>query len=232
MKNAPKESMILQKMYGKSSMKYDVYRKTFETFQMLKDIAKEITTSTKKQISKTNPQIAVEYTDMGEFEIRLKFAGDMLVIMMHTNVFEFPREHEVMRTSYVKQDPSRSYCGVIHMYNFLSDSFKYNRTNDVGYLVARLFVNKEEHYMVEGKRQIGLLYNNFVNETINRTALKKVLISAIVYCLDFDLLTPPYDAIKEVSVLEMLENSSNMSIKTGKRLGFRFQVDKDDFVKK
>jgi hypothetical protein len=112
------------------------------------------------------------------------------------------------------------------MYNFLSDSYKYNRVNDVGYLVARIFINREYHYFVEGKRQIGLMYNNFANAKIDRGALKRILETSISYCVDFDLLTPVYDSIKVVSVSEKLENSMNM--KTGKRLGFRFQVDQDD----
>ena len=45
-----------------------------------------------------------------------------------------------MNTSYVKEDKNRSYCGVIHLYNFLADSFKYNRLNDVGYLIGRVFI--------------------------------------------------------------------------------------------
>jgi len=232
MRNNLKEADILKKISEKSSMKQDVYEKTHEIFDMLKDISKEIAESSHKQIKKIDKRINVEYTDSGEFEAQIKIAGDMLVMSMHTNVFEFPRDHEIMQSSYIKKDISRSYCGVIYIYNFLADSLKYNRTNDVGYLVARIFINREYHYMVEGKRQIGLLYNNFINQTIDRPLLKKVLISSILYCLDFDLLTPPYDVMKEVSVFEMLENSNNMNIKTGKRLGFKFQVDQDDFKNK
>jgi hypothetical protein len=81
--------------------------------------------------------------------------------------------------------------------------------------------------MVEGKRQMGLLYNNFIKETIDRDALKQILISAILYSIDFDLLTPPYDTVQEISVMEMNDNSANLSVKTGKRLGFKFQVDSE-----
>jgi len=34
---------------------------------------------------------------------------------------------------------------MISIYNFLSDSFKFNRVNDIGYLIARVFTNKENH---------------------------------------------------------------------------------------
>lgn len=227
-KKNKKENPIVKKLIDKSCVKYQVYKNTFQTFQDLKKVARELAEETQKQISKVNSDIKVEFTDKGEFEAELRFAGDLLIFTMHTNVFEFPRAHEVMKTSYIKQDTTRSYCGMINFYNFLSDSFKYNRTNDVGYLVARMFVNKEMHYLVEGKRQIGLLYNNFINETITIESLRKILESAILYCVDFDLLTPPYDNVKEVSVQEIQETTTNMRLKTGKRLGFRFQADHDE----
>ena len=47
----------------------------------------------------------------------------------------------------------------------------------------------------------------------------------MLYTINFDLLTPPYDSVKEVSVYEMQTTLDNMKIKTGKRLGFRFQAD-------
>ena len=70
------------------------------------------------------------------------------------------------------------------------------------------------------------MYNNFSKAKLDRSATKRILETAINYCVDFDLLTPVYDSIKVVSVSERLENS--MNLRTGKRLGFRFQVDRDD----
>ena len=46
--------------------------------------------------------------------------------------------------------------------------------------------------------------------------------------LDFDLLTPPYDQVNQVTVSEVNELNANMQISTGKRLGFRFQADVED----
>ena len=44
---------------------------------------------------------------------------------------------------------------MINIYNFLSDSFVYDRERDLGYLVARVFLNKEGHFFVQGKKQLG-----------------------------------------------------------------------------
>jgi hypothetical protein len=46
------------------------------------------------------------------------------------------------------------------------------------------------------------------------------------YTINFDLLVPPYDEVKEMKVFEMVEiNNQRMPIRTAKRLGFRFQAD-------
>jgi len=217
---------LSEKIIEKGGLKLDVYNNTYESFKEMKFLAKDMIDNLRKKVVKVDKRILFSYSDHGEFEADLKFGGDMLVISMHTNIFEFPREHDIMNQSYIKQDVTRSYCGIINLYNFLADSYKYNRVNDLGYLIARIFVNKEYHYFVEGKRQIGLMYNNFSKAKLDRVAIKRILETAINYCVDFDLLTPVYDSIKVVSVSERLENS--MNLRTGKRLGFRFQVDRDD----
>ena len=85
----------------------------------------------------------LEYIDRGKFDAEMRMAGDVLFFSMHSNIFEFDRDHSVWKLSYVEEDKMRSYCGIINVYNFLSDSFKYNRFDDLGYLIGRIFVNKD-----------------------------------------------------------------------------------------
>jgi hypothetical protein len=222
---------IIEKFKTKSVLKQQVYQNTRKVFSELKQVAMDFVTQSKKEIKKNKlNQIVVEFNDKGEFEAELKFAGDALVFIMHTNVFQFPREHSIMRNSYIKEDETRAYCGVIYVYNFLADSLKYKRENDIGYLVARIFVNKDFHFVVEGKRQINFLNNTFVLEPIDYPILKKILETAIIYSIDFDLLLQPYDMLKEVTLSELLEYSSSMHLQTGKRLGFRFQADPGEML--
>ena len=220
--------LILKTLKEKSSMKQDVYSNTLHAFKIMKSGAKQIAADFKNEIAAIDKRIVIEYRDKGEFEFELRVAGDLLIFSMHTNVFEFDKAHQLWKNSYVKEDSSRSFCGIINIYNFLNDSFMYNRMNDLGYVIGRVFVNKENHYFIEGKRQLGFLYNDFVHAVIDEKAIGAVLESTILYCLNFDLFTPPFDAIKEVSVSDMQAASESMQIKTGKRLGFRFQVDSDE----
>ena len=114
---------------------------------------------------------------------------------------------------------------MINIYNFLTDSFKYNRIDDLGYLIGRLFINRDKHYFVEGKRQMGFLYNNFGQATISKDAIKKVLETSILYSLEFDLLVPPYDMVKIASVAQMNTKIESSKLQPGTRLGFKFNSD-------
>jgi hypothetical protein len=69
------------------------------------------------------------------------------------------------------------------------------------------------------------MYNNFQQNILDKKAIDEVLLAAIEYTLNFDLLTPPYENIKEVTVSEIQTALDAMKLSTGKRLGFRFQAD-------
>jgi hypothetical protein len=165
------------------------------------------------------------YKERGPFEAEFKIAGDLLIFSMHTNVFEFDDKHPVWNTPYIKDDPLRSYCGTINIYNFLADSFKYNRVNDLGYLVARIFINKENHFFVEGKRQAAEVVKDFAVDTISPGILRQIIETAIQYCIEFDLLVPHYEQVKIATVDQMNQKMSLSKMVTAKRLGFGFKTD-------
>ena len=218
---------IAKAIIEKNSIKQAVYSKTAEAFGTIKAESELFVKNNKSLIAKAPYPVLFQYHDRSKFEFQLKFGSDVLIFFMHSNVFEIPRDHLVMKSSYIREDKSRSYCGIIHIFNFLADSFKYNRTNDIGYCIGRIFVNREQHYFIEGKREIGMLYNNFASNVLDRKSIVKIIHSSILYTLNFDLLTPPFDSIKEISVAEIQTTLDAISVSTGKRLGFRFQADKE-----
>ena len=95
-------------------------------------------------------RVRIEYRDRGKFETQFQVASDLLIFRMHTDVFEFDANHLVWQSPYVQADRDNSYCGIIDIYNFLSDSFKFNRNADEGYLIGRIFINRERCYFVGG----------------------------------------------------------------------------------
>lgn len=220
-------SSLFGEINEKGRLKQLVYHNTLQSINLIKKVLTDLRLEYVKSYGKDPQAITFIQQDMGEFETHLQFAGDVLIFTMHTNVFEFSRYHEVMSTAYVREDKERSYCGIINIYNFLADSYKYDRMNDVGYLIGRIFINKDKCYFIEGKREVGLLYNNFGREVFDETAARKLVESAVLYTINFDLLTPPFDSVKEISLSEMKSIADGYTLKTGKRLGFKFQADKE-----
>jgi hypothetical protein len=227
MDNQLTDDQLFDQLRKKAIVKQVVYDNTYNCFKQFKQIIRGMNQKFHAEMSSERERITFEYRDKGEFQIELQFAGDVLVFLMHTNVFEIPRDHDLMRSSYIREDKDRSYCGVIHVYNFLADSFKYNRENDLGYLIGRIFINKDLHYFIEGKRELGQLYHNFPTSILTPETSTDFIRSAILYTINFDLLIPPFDEMKIANVAMIQSAINNMKMATGKRLGFRFLADNE-----
>lgn len=214
---------LCDKIVKKTDLLKSVTDNTKEAFALFRETAQEII----KQMQEKSSATKFIFQNKSELEFEIRFGSDILIFTMHTNTFEFSRQHEVMKLPYVTQDKERSYCGMINIYNFLTDSFDYDRDYDIGYLIGRLFINKENHYFIEGKREVGLLYSNFNTSVINKESIHKIILSSMEYTNNFDLLVPPFDEVKTISVGEMKLNSSAKRFVTAKRLGFEFQQDRE-----
>ncbi len=221
-----KKSRQLEMIVVKSNVKQSVYKNTLDTFNLLKEALRELVEEYSETLKgKISEDSLPTFHEKGPFEAEFRLAADMLLFSMHSNVFVFNREHPVWKTEYVKNDPLNSYCGIINIYNFLSDSFKYSRMQDLGYLIARIFINRESHFFVEGKRQSGELVKDFKNDIMSKENIKQILDTSIRYAIEFDLLVPPYDQVKIASVEQMKEEIFHSKMKTGKRVGFKFNSD-------
>ncbi|MEA1876261.1 MAG: hypothetical protein U9N86_05305 [Bacteroidota bacterium] len=228
MNKEEKYQNIIKTLSGKSKLKQDVYDNTKNAFDLLNDVLSDLTDRCNAEIKGTNERISLKYTQNGEFDVQLKVAGDMLVFNMHSNIFQFDRSHEIWKTKYVANNFDAGYSGVITVYNFLADSFKYNRSEDLGYLIARIFINKDNHFFVQGKRQTGFGFSTLGSKEVDRSSMEKIVYAAIQYCLDFDLLVPPYDNVKLAAVGQIHKSISDSKLKTGKRVGFQFRSDDID----
>jgi len=220
-----KKLMIVDTLKSKSVLKEKVYDNTSVAFMIIKDILKNLTKEVNTSLLGIDPRIRMEYTDRSNYDAQLRVAADMLLFSMHSNIFQFDREHPAWKTAYIQKNKFNAYSGVINIYNFLADSFRFSRLEDLGYLIARIFINHENQYFVEGKRQMGMLFTNYGNEEFNKESLQNIVYTAINYSLEFDLLVPPYDAIKIASVGQAESKIQQTRLITGKRLGFQFNSD-------
>ncbi len=204
----------------------DVFTAVTESFKLLVDEAKNLILEFKNNYKDTDVEFSINEVHDHIFELTI--GSDVIVFFLHPNIFEFSRNHEVMRTKYIKDDKKRAQCGTILIYNYLADSIKYRRSGDIGYLIGRILINNEKHFYTEGKKEIGMLLNRFENNLFDKDAAINILKSAIEYVIHFALLVPDFDLYKEMSIDQFLQMRDHMQIKTAKRLGFRFQADKKD----
>lgn len=221
------EDLVFKGLKDKAVMKQQIFGHTAELFHLFKEAASEIAELYADKMQDVDSRVVVEYSSNGSYEFSLKFGGDVLVFHMHTNVFLMDRSHWIWKTSYVEKDENRAYCGMVNIYNFLADSIKFNRLNDIGYLIARIFINNEGYFFVDGKRQLGFLYNDFGASKLDKEQIKEIIKSSMLYAIEFDLLAPSYNDMKEATVSQILELSMNLKMRTAKRLGFKFESDSD-----
>ncbi|MBC8343179.1 MAG: hypothetical protein ISR55_02235 [Bacteroidetes bacterium] len=224
----PQESKILEAFLNKADLKQNIYSNTSNAFDLIKAELKLASEWIQEYILRKEVNVNIHYQDHGQYETEMKFAGDTLFFIMHSNVFTFQPEHFIFNTEYVKKDPSRAYCGMILIYNFLSDSIKFNRVNDLGYLLGRIFINKDGHYFMQGKRQYSFLHRDFSRLILNASAVRSIVESAVTQAVEFDLFAPPIDAIQQITLLEKIRATGNIALKTGKRMGFDLDPNEHD----
>jgi hypothetical protein len=214
------KDQLLAALAAKSSTKQAIYRNTLHHFESIKILLAGLADSWSSVMKERDPSVEITFKDKGRFECDFKFSGDTLSLCMHTNVFTFPPQHFVQKSPRVAQDPMLGYFGQIQIYNFLSDSLKYSRLADEGFLLARIFVDRDSHFLVDGKQQFGFLYNDIQQQILNRDVLMTILLQSVQYCLDMDLMVPPYEDVNTVVLGQFLMENGSSGHKTTKRLGF------------
>ncbi len=222
---------IVEILSGKSNLKSKLFDKMQEVFSELKDLLGEISNDLDEALDELrengkalNKRVKLEYRDRGKLEAELYFADDVLVFSLLPDIYKFDREHPINNNPYVGGE-GNVYCGIINIYNFLNESIRYNREEDLGYLVARIFINTQGAFFVEGKRQNFNKIEDFGKTQINRNALKNIVENAMLYALSFDLLVPRFESVKITTVEQMNKKIDSARMKTGKRLGFNFNTD-------
>ncbi len=219
--------LIKKSLVEKGPLKVDVYHQTEAAFNQLKVVLKNLEVELLQAMNDIDKRVVVKYIERGAFELEFRISDDILIFSMHTDIFTFQEGHSIWKNSYLTDKRTRGYCGIISVYNFLTDSLKFNRFDDMGVLIARLFINNENHYFVEGKKQLGILFNDFDKDELTQEKLRVIVETTILFSLNFDIVTPPFDQVRMISVKELIEKNLAGVISTGKRLGFKFQSDAD-----
>lgn len=219
--------IILDLLLNKSALKQNIADDCEQVFLKIKETIKTEIDALQKKVK--DQRIRLSYKEKGNYEMHVYVGSDVLVFHLHNNVFRLPDDNSLWGTKYLRENDSNGYFGVIYIYNFLAESFIQNRLNDSGYLIGRLFINHERHFMMEGKGQLGVLFRDLENTLLTDDLVCLIVQSSFAYALEFDLLVPPYDYVAELSVGEIQLISNNLQLQTGKRLGFKMKSDESDF---
>jgi hypothetical protein len=128
-----------------------------------------------------------------------------------------------MKDSYVKEQEVNRYFGQIMIYNFMSDSLKFNRINDPGYLLARLMINHDNRFFVEGEGQLAFLFNKISEGPITKEALDALVKLSLAIAIENDLMAMPYPQVKFITLYQKLEHTPDLG--GGQKIGFRMSYE-------
>ncbi|MDH5474681.1 MAG: hypothetical protein OEX22_03215 [Cyclobacteriaceae bacterium] len=209
---------IVQNLKNKSSVKQKTYHHLCATFEALSNRSKEVVKEIKTRITDVDKEVTVAFKKISEREFHVKVAGDLVIFVLHTNIITFPDDHGIIKSRYVAEDDNRRYFGQIMMYNFMSDSVKYNRMDDSGYLLGRILINYENHFFVEGEGQLNFMFDNLSEKIINKMDIDVIIKLAITTAATSDLITPPFQEIKHIKLFDKVESTQSMG--GGRKIGF------------
>jgi hypothetical protein len=203
----------------KSTAKQVTYKKLIAAFELLAKESKRVITELKKKVKSTDADVTLGFERVNEHEFQVKLAGDMLVFVLHTNIVTFDDAHEVMKDPYIQSADINRYFGQIMIYNFMSDSLKFHRVNDPGYLLARLLINHDGRYIIEGEGKLGVVFSHISESSITEADLNILVKLALTLAIENDLMAPPYTQVKFITLYQKLEKTQELG--AGQKIGFR-----------
>jgi len=213
---------LAEQIRQKSVTQTQAKNNTRQVFNDLKDKAFELVKSMKEKLGDQAKDAKLEFDKVSEYEFHLMFAGELLIFTTHSNILNFAEGHILHKSPYIKQNTERGYFGAIMAYNFLSDSLKFKRMFDQGYLIARLFVNNENHFYVEGVN-MNYEYTDVAKNIVDDSFLEKFLKSTLEAALETDPVMSNFEQEKSISVADKLNRSMLGNVK---KIGFQMKTDK------
>jgi len=210
---------------NKSTAKQITYKNLLAAFDILRKESKRIITELAGRVKSQDEDVTFHFREVHEHEFEVKLAGDLLSFVLHTNVVTFDQTSPVMQDPYIRQSPVNRYFGQIMIYNFMADSLKFNRVNDPGYLLARLLVNHEGRYVVEGDGGLAQLAGKISPEPITEQELAILVKIVLTLAIENDLMAPPFPDVRFITLHQKMEKTQELG--GGQKIGFRMSYQKN-----
>ena len=210
---------IAKLLMTKSTAKQLTYKNICSAFNQLKDEATKLIELLNSKTEEKDKDITLAIEEISDQEFHVKIAGDLLVFFLHTNIITLSSDYSYNESEYVKEDVFRKYLGQINVYNFLADSIKFNRLNDPGYLLARLLINCENHFIVEGDRQVNFTFDSISQKPLAPTDLNILIQLIIAQAVENDLVAPPFAKIRGITLQQKMAKTESLG--GGNKIGFQ-----------
>ena len=210
---------------NKSVAKQVTYKNLLAAFGVLANESRRIVDTLSEQVKMEEDGVTVDFIEVNEHEFQVKLAGDLLIFVLHTNIVTFEESHAAMQLPYCKENEINRYFGQIMIYNFMSDSIRYNRVNDPGYLVARILINHENRFLVEGEGRLGFLFNKISSKAIEPADLNAIVQHSLTTAIENDLMAPPFPQVRFITLHQKLEKTSELG--AGQKIGFRMSYENE-----
>jgi hypothetical protein len=215
-------TFIKNMLESKSTAKQTTFKHTCWAFRILSGEAAKIIEELKRRAKPGDPDVTVEYNMVTEHEFDVKLAGDMLIFVMNTNIVTFEESHPIMKEDYILEQEVNRYFGQIMIYNFMADSMKFNRVNDPGYLLARLMINHENRFFIEGDKELTV-YNKISERPIEEGDLKMLVNVVLRMAIENDLVAPAFTQIKSITLNQKKDHT--MEFGGAQKIGFRMSYE-------
>lgn len=213
---------IKHMLESKSIAKQTTYRNLCWAFKTLGHDASHIVAELQKRAQPGDQDVTVEFNEINEHEFDIKLAGDVLIFVMNTNIVTFEDSHLIMKEPYIMEKEVNRYFGQIMIYNFMSDSLKFNRMNDPGYLIARLMINHENRFFIEGEKELKD-FNKISDTPITEEVLKNLVKVCLKMAIENDLVSPAFTQMKSITLSQKKDHTLEMG--GAKKIGFRMSYE-------
>lgn len=210
---------IRQLLEYKSTAKQVTYKKLLAAFESLAKESKRVVTELQKKVKPGDDDVTMEFTRVNAHEFQVKLAADLIIFVLHTNIVTFDDDHDVMKDPYIRSADINRYFGQIMIYNFMSDSLQFHRINDPGYLLARLLINHDGRYIIEGEGKLGVVFSHISDAPITEADLNILVKLALTLAIENDLMAPPYPQVKFITLHQKIEKTQELG--AGQKIGFR-----------
>jgi hypothetical protein len=213
---------IKKMLESKSTAKQTSFKNTCWAFKTLCEEGRRVIDEIRNLAKPEDSDVTVEFNEITEHEFDIKLAGDMLIFVMNTNIVTFEDTHPVMKDEYIMQNDVNRYFGQIMIYNFMADSMKFNRMNDPGYLLARLMINHENRYFIEGEKEL-VDFNKISENPITEDDLKKLVKVVLKMAIENDLVAPAFTQLKSITLNQKKDHT--LELGGAKKIGFRMSYE-------